>query len=282
MDLSLGKIHHNFWVVRGLQTLRLTIKVNKSHNRFYFADQHNNCLYFVVNPVPIGGQSLSGNLSAMSTPSRNEYLLQSRQPNTLSDPGSFPALSRLGNQLGGQLRNDEDMSINPNDDFPALPGAQSKSDQAVGGALGILGSGGSVFGKDLNIASASENPSNAAVGFAGPSSAFFPPGGNAGLAPLGTGASLLERGNKPGGLGLLGSNALQDGGSSGSLGSSLLGGQTSQSSGLLANLGLAQSSTSSSTTALSKESKYGLGGLLDIIRSNDRVSQRTCFCYPSE
>jgi hypothetical protein len=232
-------------------------------------------LPILVNPVPIGGQPLSGNLSAMSTPSRNEYLLQSRQPNSIPDPGSFPALSRLGNasQLGVQLRNDEDISINPNDDFPALPGVQSKTDQTVGGALGILGSGGSVFGKDLNIANASETPANAAVGFAGPSSAFFPPSsGSAGLAPLGTGASLLDRGNKPGGLGLLGSNALQDGGPSGSLGSSLLGGQSSQSSGLLANLGLAQSSTSSSTTSSSKESKYGLGGLLDIIRSNDKVS----------
>lgn len=49
--------------------------------------------------------------------------------------------------------------------------------------------------------------------------------------------------------------------------------QPGGSSGLLANLGLAVSSTSSpaSQTTMSKEMKFGLAGLLEIIRSTDKV-----------
>lgn len=52
-------------------------------------------------------------------------------------------------------------------------------------------------------------------------------------------------------------------------------------SGLLANLGLLGSTSPASQATMSKEMKFGLAGLLEIIRSTDKVRSLLCwsFCF---
>lgn len=222
---------------------------------------------------------MSGPGSAMNTPSRDPFLLPRNQPgpgtNSLADPGSFPALSRL------RAAEEAPEMTGGGEDFPAL------SNHYKGGELGLLG-GGSVFGKDFSLGnntisnSGSDGSSTGGLsGGGGPSSAFFSPVGhnnnnnnsNNLLNPLGT-LSTKSTANATVSGGLL-SDTTNTNGNNGNNGNN--GGSTA---GLLANLGLATNSTTGTTSGISgtmmmsstPTTKYGLGGLLDIIRSTDRVS----------
>lgn len=130
------------------------------------------------------------------------------------------------------------------EDFPALPGSSgsSKLDHSSSISLGSVGSSNSLFGLDI-LGSGGDKAS--AVGAVGSLRS-----GVSALSGHSNNTSAADAGPSPVSSGILGT--------------------TPGGSGLLANLGLA-TSTPASQTAMSKEMKFGLAGLLEIIRSTDKV-----------
>ena len=145
------------------------------------------------------------------------------------------------------------------EDFPSLPGSSgsSKIDHSSSLSLNSASASGSIYGgMDMNslgggdktIGSASSLSSNT-IGAVGSLRGMS-------ISSLhSNNTSAADPGPTPVPNSVLGASPQQPGGSS----------------GLLANLGLAASSAPSTTTAMSKEMKFGLAGLLDIIRSTDKV-----------
>lgn len=224
----------------------------------------------------------------------------------------FNGLGRFGghsagsfNQLGG-VRNDDDFlggGNNDTDDFPALPSSNplgTKHDTTSSNHLGMLGNN-SLFLKDTLGGSDIGLTPGLSSSIPGSSPPFFSPSNNTLQIPpaIGIGSSLLGgqaaggpgRGQIPTGHpsslypssglpGLDNGNISSNSNLSGVTGNSNLTSSQLNAPGvssLLGGLGTSITATAAPSPGLSKESRYAMAGLLETIRSTDKVSD----CYNS-
>jgi hypothetical protein len=143
---------------------------------------------------------------------------------------------------GQQIRNEEDFTIEK-EDFPALPGSQKHSDSGAtslhglaGRDLGLVGGGASGAAGNIGSSAQAAQAAQAATQSAGQGDYSGGAFGNAGF-------------DRTSGLNISGLIAGSAGGAPGA-------------------------GASGGATATSTEARFGLGGLLDIIRMTDKVSVR--------
>jgi hypothetical protein len=248
-------------------------------------------------PQGIIGGNVGGNFGGLQANLRpvgvgeigagNGRIPSANDPNTtLNSLNRFgPSNSGFNPLTGPTIRgNDEDFLSNQEaDDFPALPGQLGKHDHPLGG---MLGGGSSLLGDKFSDGSLTPNQSipGASPLFPSPANLQAPPA-------LGLGSSLLGNarahpfppGNPnalPGSIGPIESGNVSSNSSLSGVTTASLGTQGG-GAGLLGNLGLAgltgqstatQSLASQATsTALSKEARFGMAGLVENIRFTEKV-----------